>query len=62
MPPQCPASNDLIEEVLRRFELYARIRAGRDSLLHTQRSSAQDEDMAFQELEAAMVRLRERQG
>ncbi|MEV5801884.1 hypothetical protein [Streptomyces collinus] len=47
---------------MRRFELYARIRAGRDSLLHTQRSSAQDEDMAFQELEAAMVRLRERQG
>ncbi|MFF5029818.1 hypothetical protein ACWERI_28445 [Streptomyces collinus] len=61
MPPQRPASNDLIEEALRRFDLYARMRAGRDSLLRTQRSSPQDEDKAFQELEAVMARLREKQ-
>ncbi|MFF7240014.1 hypothetical protein [Streptomyces collinus] len=46
---------------MRRFDLYARIRAGRDSLLLTQRSSAHEEDKAFRELEAAMARLRERQ-
>ncbi|MET8583421.1 hypothetical protein ABZX39_21490 [Streptomyces collinus] len=62
MPPQRPASNDLVEEALRRFDLYARLRAGRDSLLQTQRSSAQDEDKAFQELEAVMARLRAKQG
>ncbi|MFD9099129.1 hypothetical protein [Streptomyces collinus] len=59
-PPPCSPSNELIEELLHRFDLYARIRAGRDSALQTRRSSAQDEEKAFRELETVMARLRKR--
>ncbi|MFC9282213.1 hypothetical protein [Streptomyces collinus] len=62
MPTQRPSPEELIEEALHRFDLYARIRAGRDSLLQTRRSSAQQEEKAFQDLEAVMARLREGQG
>ncbi|MGW3745109.1 hypothetical protein ACWD62_32135 [Streptomyces sp. NPDC005146] len=53
LPPQ-----ELVDDVLARFDAYARIRAGRDSMFDASRSTPRQEQRAFDDLEQAVVRLR----
>ncbi|WP_030227934.1 hypothetical protein [Streptomyces sp. NRRL WC-3626] len=56
MPP--PPPSDLVDEVLVRFDAYARARAARDSLLPAARTTPRHEQHAFEGLQAAITRLR----
>ncbi|MFB7421025.1 hypothetical protein ACFC1L_41405 [Streptomyces sp. NPDC056210] len=49
---------ELVDDVLARFDAYARIRAGRDSVFEVSRSTPQQEQRAFDDLEQAVARLR----
>ncbi|CAL9356397.1 hypothetical protein [Streptomyces pilosus] len=53
-----PPPQDLIEEVVVRFDAYARARAARDSLFPTARTTPRQEQRAFDDLQAAVTRLR----
>ncbi|MDN3270628.1 hypothetical protein C1708_31150 [Streptomyces sp. DH-12] len=50
---------DAVADVVTRFEAYARARAARDSLLPTARTSPRREQQAFDDLQAAVARLRD---
>lgn len=50
---------DAVAEVVTRFEAYARARAARDSLLPGARTGPWHEQHAFDDLQAAVVRLRD---
>lgn len=49
---------ELIDEVVVRFDAYARARAARDSLFATARTTPRQEQRAFDDLQAAVLRLR----
>ncbi|MFE7963705.1 hypothetical protein ACFU0X_11720 [Streptomyces cellulosae] len=51
---------DAVAEVVTRFDAYARARAARDSLLPRARTGPWHEQHAFDDLQAAVARLRER--
>ncbi|CAM5704530.1 hypothetical protein SALBM311S_00845 [Streptomyces alboniger] len=51
-------SQRLVQEVLTRFDAYARIRGGRDSILAASRTTGQQENSAFNDLAEAVDRLR----
>ncbi|CAM5293436.1 hypothetical protein [Streptomyces pilosus] len=53
-----PPPHDLVEEVVVRFDAYARARAARDSLFPTARTTPRQEQRAFDDLQAAVTRLR----
>jgi hypothetical protein len=53
-----PPPLDLINEVVTRFDAYARARATRDSLLPATRTTPRHEQRAFDDLQAAITRLR----
>lgn len=53
-----PPPSDLVDEVVVRFDAYARARAARDSLLPAARTTARHEQHAFEGLQAAVTRLR----
>ncbi|MEU5520568.1 hypothetical protein ABZ759_07650 [Streptomyces sp. NPDC047860] len=57
-----PPIQELIDEVVVRFDAYARARAARDSLFPTVRATPRGEQQAFDALQAAVVRLRNRLG
>ncbi|MET9154784.1 hypothetical protein ABZX82_26460 [Streptomyces griseoflavus] len=57
-----PPTRDLVEEVVVRFDAYARARAARDSLFPTARTTPRQEQRAFDDLQAAVARLRNRLG
>ncbi|MET8404366.1 hypothetical protein [Streptomyces sp900116325] len=44
--------------VLNRFDAYARIRGGRDSIFQSSRTTPQQEQRAFDDLAQAITRLR----
>ena len=48
----------MILEVLACFDVYARIRGARDSVLAASRVSPQEEERAFDDLQQAISRLR----
>ncbi|MGA5704968.1 hypothetical protein ACPCK8_00550 [Streptomyces cellulosae] len=50
---------DAVAEVVTRFEAYARARAARDSLLPGARTGPWHEQHAFDDLQAAVARLRD---
>jgi hypothetical protein len=50
---------DAVAEVVTRFEAYARARAARDSLLPAARTGPWHEQQAFDDLQAAVARLRD---
>ncbi|MFI1420846.1 hypothetical protein ACH4VX_23265 [Streptomyces sp. NPDC020731] len=56
--PSSPPPLDLVNEVVTRFDAYARARATRDSLLPTARATPRHEQHAFDDLQAAITRLR----
>ncbi|MEU7383936.1 MULTISPECIES: hypothetical protein [unclassified Streptomyces] len=64
MPQQDPSSapraslQELVHEVLARFDAYARLRRGRDSLFQASRTTPQQEQRAFDDLAQAISRLR----
>ncbi len=53
-----PRPQELIDEVVVRFDAYARARAARDSLFPTARTTPRQEQRAFDDLQAAVARLR----
>ncbi|MEZ3181789.1 hypothetical protein KYY02_24880 [Streptomyces pimonensis] len=53
-----PPLPDLVNDVVTRFDAYARTRAMRDSLLPTARTTPRHEQQAFDDLQAAVTRLR----
>lgn len=57
LPPQA-----LIDEVVVRFDAYARARAARDSLLPASHRSPREEQRAFEALQTAITRLRNSTG
>ncbi|MFG2512503.1 hypothetical protein [Streptomyces sp. NPDC048584] len=56
--PSSPPPSDLVDEVITRFDAYARARAARDSLLPAARSTPRHEQHAFESLQVAVTRLR----
>lgn len=63
-PSREPSRNDApppdaVAEVVTRFEAYARARAARDSLLPGARTGPWHEQRAFDDLQAAVARLRD---
>ena len=63
-PPHAssPPLLGLINEVVTRFDAYARARATRDSLLPATRTTPRHEQHAFDDLQAAITRLRNSAG
>ncbi|MBT3150182.1 hypothetical protein HTV45_04645 [Streptomyces sp. CHD11] len=55
-PPYRP--QDLIDEVVVRFDAYARARAASESVFSTARATPRQEQRAFDDLQAAVTRLR----
>lgn len=53
-----PRPQDLIDEVVVRFDAYARARAAGESLFPTARTTPRQEQRAFDDLQAAVTRLR----
>ncbi|MFE9953323.1 hypothetical protein ACFYRJ_38645 [Streptomyces sp. NPDC005531] len=53
IPPQ-----ELVHGVLTRFDTYARLRGGRDSIFQSSRTTPQQEQRAFDDLAQAITRLR----
>ncbi|MFE4053181.1 hypothetical protein [Streptomyces sp. YIM B13518] len=53
-----PPPLDLVNDVVTRFDAYARARATRDSLLPAARTTPRHEQQAFDDLQAAVTRLR----
>ncbi|WP_326632959.1 MULTISPECIES: hypothetical protein [unclassified Streptomyces] len=49
---------ELVHGVLARFDTYARIRGGRDSIFESSRTTPQQEQRAFDDLAQAITRLR----
>ncbi|MDT0438924.1 MULTISPECIES: hypothetical protein [Streptomyces] len=60
-PPQgSPLSPEAaVQEVLVRFDSYARVRGARDSLLSASRTGPGEEERSFEDLRRAVTRLRE---
>jgi len=57
-PPPSTPQEIVIQEVLARFDAYARIRGARDSVLAASRVSPREEERAFDDLQQAISRLR----
>ncbi|MFI8090830.1 hypothetical protein ACIF9R_21330 [Streptomyces sp. NPDC086080] len=57
-PEPPPRPQDLIEDVVARFDAYARARAASESLFPTARATPRQEQRAFDDLQAAVTRLR----
>ncbi|MFF1272595.1 hypothetical protein ACFVZC_04145 [Streptomyces marokkonensis] len=57
-----PPPQDLIDEVVVRFDAYARARGARDSLFPAAHTSPRQEQRAFDDLQAAITRLRNSTG
>ncbi|MEU5223616.1 hypothetical protein AB0G55_13290 [Streptomyces toyocaensis] len=53
-----PPPQDLIDDVVVRFDAYARARGARESLFPAAHASPRREQRAFDDLEAAITRLR----
>lgn len=61
MPPHEPTSEsqeNAIRDVLACFDVFARIRTARDSILHSSRLGPRDEQRAFEDLQRAVTTLR----
>ncbi|MEV6294921.1 hypothetical protein AB0M41_31830 [Streptomyces sp. NPDC051896] len=49
---------EVVQDVLNRFDAYARIRGSRDSVFQASRFTPREEQRAFDELEQSITRLR----
>ncbi|WP_327724997.1 hypothetical protein [Streptomyces europaeiscabiei] len=52
------SAQEVVQDALARFDAYARIRGGRDSIFLASRSTPQQEQRAFDDLALAMAGLR----
>ncbi|MDT0474360.1 hypothetical protein ACIQKE_30385 [Streptomyces griseoviridis] len=50
---------DVVQEVLIRFDSYERVRGARDSLLSASRVGPREEERSFEDLRRAVARLRQ---